>query len=133
MRDADYLDARHDSLAAWTRPDIALDERAFDALRNELIDALPEKLRITFRLVRDRGLSYEEVAAYTNVTKSAVSARIVRAQLAIRTALVARGIPAPKPRRGTRRQLEVFHPRTNNSRDHKPKHIVDNVTIRRST
>lgn len=52
-----------------------------------LVDALPEKCRITYQLSRDMGLSNRDIAARMQVTEKAVEGNITRALKTLRSGL----------------------------------------------
>lgn len=62
----------------------------FDDLRHRLealVQGLPEKCRITFRLSREADLTHKEIASHLQVTEKAVEANLTRAIKSIRKGL----------------------------------------------
>lgn len=63
---------------------------AFDELRARLellIGSLPETSRLIYRLSKDDGKSYKEIAAELNISEKAVDAHLVRTRRTLRTGL----------------------------------------------
>lgn len=63
---------------------------SFDDLRHRLeslVQGLPEKCRITFRLSREADLSHKEIASHLHVSEKAVEANLTRAIKSIRKGL----------------------------------------------
>jgi RNA polymerase sigma-70 factor (ECF subfamily) len=100
---------------AWVRPDTAGDDRELHALYTHTLESLPPACRRTYVMVREQGMSYEDVAQALGVSRSAVSANVVRAQRAFRRELIARDIVPPPAAKGAHyRKVDpiIYEPRT---------------------
>jgi RNA polymerase sigma-70 factor (ECF subfamily) len=100
---------------AWVRPDTAGDDRELHALYTRTLESLPPACQRTYVMVREQGMSYEDVAQALGVSRSAVSANIVRAQRAFRRELLARDIVPPPSAKGAHyRKVDpiTYEPRT---------------------
>lgn len=63
---------------------------AFDELRKRLetlIGTLPEKSRLIYRMSKEEGKSYQEIATELGISEKAVDAHLVRAKRTLRTGL----------------------------------------------
>jgi RNA polymerase sigma-70 factor (ECF subfamily) len=134
------LDARPDEVHAHDSSWTTLDDRL--ALREQVerlgaaLDALPSHLRRTVVLHYLRGLSYEEVAAATNVPISTVKGRLFRSRARLRLTLGsadAEDAAAAAPERD-RRQPTVpahpgVHPDARNTRRLAVKNVVLQIEI----
>jgi RNA polymerase sigma-70 factor (ECF subfamily) len=89
-----------DGVHAWMRPDISGDDRELHTLYTRTLESLPPACQRTYVMVREQGMSYEDVAQALGVSRSAVSANIVRAQRAFRRELLARDIVPPPAAKG---------------------------------
>lgn len=67
--------------------DLALREKEFKAMIDREIDALPEKMRLVFRLSRDSGLSHKEIADELDISEHTVSNHISGALKTLRVKL----------------------------------------------
>lgn len=67
--------------------DLIVREKEFKAMIEKEIDALPEKMRNTFRLSRDSGLSHKEIAEQLNLSEFTVSNQITNALKVLRVKL----------------------------------------------
>lgn len=74
--------------------DLAVISNQYDDLLREAVALLPTKQRQVFQLVRNEGLSHEEVAAQLNISLSAVKKNMVRALLFIRNYLAPYLVPS---------------------------------------
>ena len=105
-----------DGVHAWMRPDTSGADRELHALYTRTLESLPPACRRTYEMVREQGMSYDDVAHALGVTRSAVSANIVRAQRAFRRELRARDIVPPPEAKGARYRKKVdpiiYEPRT---------------------
>ena len=84
-RYAESLEAAEDLLDDSTQQYLA-----FDELRGRLemlISALPEKSQVVYRLNKEEGKSYKEIAEELDMTEKAVDAHLVRAKRSLRTGL----------------------------------------------
>jgi RNA polymerase sigma factor (sigma-70 family) len=95
-RDPNYAQDREQSIS-WSSPDLALEEREATRLFRDVLDSLPWMYRVTYVLVRDRQLTYDEAAEYLEVDVSSVRAYMVRIRHAFRQRLLDRGIVPPPP------------------------------------
>jgi len=85
---------------AWMRPDTSGADRELHALNTRTLESLPPACQRTYVMVREQGMTYEQVADALGVSRSAVSANIVRAQRAFRRELLARDIVPPPAAKG---------------------------------
>jgi RNA polymerase sigma factor (sigma-70 family) len=99
---------------AWMRPDISGADRELHALYTRTLESLPPACQRTYVMVREQGMSYEDAAHALGISRSAVSANIVRAQRAFRRELVARDIVPPPAAKGAHyRKVDpiIYEPR----------------------
>jgi len=82
------------------RPDTSGADRELHALYTRTLESLPPACQRTYVMVREQGMTYEQVADALGVSRSAVSANIVRAQRAFRRELLARDIVPPPAAKG---------------------------------
>ena len=87
---------------AWVRPDTSGDDRELHAFYTRALESLPPACRRTYVMVREQGMSYEDVAHALGISRSAVSANVVRAQRTFRERLLVRGIVPPPAAKGRR-------------------------------
>jgi len=87
---------------AWMRPDTAGEDRELHALYTSTLESLPPACKRTYVMVREQGMTYQEAAEALEISRSAVSANLVRAQRAFRKQLLARGMYAPPAAKGGR-------------------------------
>jgi RNA polymerase sigma-70 factor (ECF subfamily) len=85
---------------AWMRPDISSADHELHELYTRTVESLPPACRRTYVMVREQGMTYEDVAHALGVSRSAVSANIVRAQRAFRRELLAHDIVPPPAAKG---------------------------------
>jgi RNA polymerase sigma factor (sigma-70 family) len=85
---------------AWMRPDTSGADRELQTLYTRTLESLPPACRRTYVMVREQGMTYEDVAHALGVSRSAVSANIVRAQRAFRRELLAHDIVPPPAAKG---------------------------------
>ncbi len=78
---------RPDAHAAAPPADAAFDAVELDTAIRRVIDELPERCRVTFRLSREHRLSHEEIAALMGVSVTTVATQMRRALTALRTGL----------------------------------------------
>jgi RNA polymerase sigma factor (sigma-70 family) len=95
-RDAEHLRELSENTHAWMEPDVAIEERELSEFHAATLASLPAICRTTYLLVRDGGVSYAEVAVQLGITRSAVTANVVRAQRRFRARLRELGI-TPRP------------------------------------
>jgi RNA polymerase sigma factor (sigma-70 family) len=103
-----------DGVHAWMRPDMSGDDRELHTLYTRTLESLPPACQRAYLMVRDEGMSYDDVAHALGISRSAVSANIVRAQRAFRRELLARDIVPPRAAKGTPyRKVEpiIYEPR----------------------
>jgi len=82
---AESLELAGDLLDDSTQEYLAFDE--LKARLEQLIGTLPEKSQLIYRLSRDDGKSYKEIANELNISEKAVDAHLVRAKRTLRTGL----------------------------------------------
>ena len=104
-----------DGVHAWMRPDTSGADRELHTLYTRTLESLPPACRRTYVMVREQGMSYDEVAQALGVSRSAVSANVVRAQRAFRRELLARDIVPPPAAKGApypKVDPIIYQPRT---------------------
>ncbi len=74
-----------------TRPDDLLVSRELNEAFEHAVAALPERCRLIFRLVREEGLRYREIAMILNI-----SHKTIEAQMTIATRQILKAIPGLK-------------------------------------
>jgi DNA-directed RNA polymerase specialized sigma24 family protein len=79
-------------------PDLATEDRDLNEFLVEAVASLPDACRASYVMVREGNASYATVAKRLGVSRSAVTANVVRAQRVLRARLRAHGINAPRPR-----------------------------------
>jgi len=72
------------SLAAWSNPALAFEQKELRELLDQALEELPPKYRVVFTLRDIEGLSTEETAQVLGLSETAVKSRAVRARLAMR-------------------------------------------------
>jgi RNA polymerase sigma factor (sigma-70 family) len=87
-----------DGTHAWMAPDLAGEDRDLNDFLMRVIAGLPFACRTSYLLVREEKLPYAVVAELLGVSKSAVSANVVRAQRVLRARLLEQGIHPPRAR-----------------------------------
>jgi len=85
------------AIANYVYADIALEEEKLDALFlkeyiNGIVEEMPEKCRLVFRMSRDQGMKNPEIAQELNVTEKAIEANLTRALKIIKDNLTKSGI-----------------------------------------
>jgi len=103
-----------DGVHAWMRPDTSGADRELHALNTRTLESLPPACQRTYVMVREQGMTYEQVADALGVSRSAVSANIVRAHRAFRRELLARDIVPPPAAKGAHyRKVDpiIYEPR----------------------
>lgn len=106
-REAEFARELFEGSRAWMRPDAELEERELADVRKQALASLPPACRQAFLLVRDDGLSYDDAARMLGVSRSGISAFVVKAQRKLRVELANAGIEAkqsprkPSGRRGS--------------------------------
>jgi RNA polymerase sigma factor (sigma-70 family) len=103
-----------DGVHAWMRPDISGADRELHALYTRTLESLPPACQRTYVMVREQGMSYEDAAHALGISRSAVSANIVRAQRAFRRELLARDVVPPPAAKGAHyRKVDpiIYEPR----------------------
>jgi RNA polymerase sigma-70 factor (ECF subfamily) len=98
-REAEFARERLESTPTWMSPDGELEERELEELREQALASLPPACRRAYELVRDKGMSYEEAARILGVSRSGISAFVVKAQRKLRGQLKNSGIEATRWRR----------------------------------
>lgn len=81
-----------DELSHWTiagveGPDSAFEYEEFSQAVRRAIDELPERRRQVFRLSREQGLTYAEIAAVMDISVNTVENQMVRATKSLRSRL----------------------------------------------
>jgi RNA polymerase sigma factor (sigma-70 family) len=99
-REEDYVREVCAGTQAWMAPDLANQDRELSEFLARTLASLPEVCRKTYLMIRDGNASYDEVAARLGVTRSAVSANIVRAQRVFRERLLERDIVPRRAAKG---------------------------------
>jgi RNA polymerase sigma factor (sigma-70 family) len=87
---------------AWMRPDTSGEDRELHAFYSSTLESLTPACKRTYVMVREHGMTYEEAAQALGISRSAVSANLVRAQRVFREQLLARGMLAPPAAKGGR-------------------------------
>jgi len=85
------------AIANYTYTDIVLEEEKLDALFlkeyiNGIVEEMPEKCKLVFRMSRDEGMKNPEIAQELNITEKAVEANLTRALKTIKGNLKNSGI-----------------------------------------
>lgn len=86
-RNVEYAHELEERECAWMSPEQEYEARELEAVREQTLNELPEACRRAYLLVREEGESYERVAERLGVTRSMVSAHVVKAQRRFRRAL----------------------------------------------
>jgi RNA polymerase sigma-70 factor (ECF subfamily) len=84
------------SLAEWSNPVEALEQKELRTLLDRALDDLPPKYRVVFTLRDIEGLSTQETAQVLGLSQTAVKSRAVRARLAMRKFLAPYFAPSRK-------------------------------------
>ena len=100
IRELEHGRELNEGTHAWMRPDIAREDRALHVFYTCTLESLPPACRRAYVMVREQGMTYDNAARALGVSRSAVSANIVRAQRAFRRELQARGIVPPAAAKG---------------------------------
>jgi RNA polymerase sigma factor (sigma-70 family) len=79
----------------WAEPDKAFEEQLVMSCFEKAVGRLTPACRRVFFMIRQEGMSYGEVEEKLKITRSAVSALMVRAQRALRRAFREQGIDVP--------------------------------------
>jgi RNA polymerase sigma-70 factor (ECF subfamily) len=90
-RDGQHLSDREAMPPAWMSPDRHAEERQIALIHRQLVSALPPRCRAVYRMVREEGASYEQIASRLDVSRGTVHSHIVAAQRAFRAELRRRG------------------------------------------
>jgi RNA polymerase sigma-70 factor (ECF subfamily) len=98
-READFSREVNETSHAWMAPDAVAEERELQALHEKALAALPPACRRAYVMVREEGFSYAQAATILGVSRSGVSAFVVKAQRKLRGQLKRRGIEATVWRR----------------------------------
>jgi RNA polymerase sigma-70 factor (ECF subfamily) len=98
-REAEFARELFESSRAWMAPDGDLEERELAEFRTRALASLPPACRQAYVLVRDQGASYEEAARILGVSRSGISAFVVKAQRKLKEQLANSGIEATRGRR----------------------------------
>jgi RNA polymerase sigma-70 factor (ECF subfamily) len=93
-----------ESSHVWMTPDGELEEHELAEMRERALASLPPACRRAYLLVRDQGMSYEEAAGMLGVSRSGISAFVVKAQRKLRGELANCGIEAQWRRRRSARR-----------------------------
>jgi RNA polymerase sigma factor (sigma-70 family) len=113
-REQEHARELNEGTHAWVRPDTAGEDRELHDFYTRTLDSLTPACRRTYVMVRERGMRYQDVARELGISRSAVSANIVRAQHVFRQALLERGmIPPPAAKGGRYRKVDpiTYEPR----------------------
>jgi RNA polymerase sigma factor (sigma-70 family) len=97
-REAMFAHEVNDGTHAWMAPDLASEDRNLNQFLVEAVASLPDACRASYVMVREGNASYAAVAERLGVSRSAVTANVVRAHRALRARLLERGINAPRAR-----------------------------------
>jgi RNA polymerase sigma factor (sigma-70 family) len=100
--DAEHLRDRTGRTPEWMPADQSKNEESMEWLRRTLVAKVPVHCRSAYRLVREEGLSYAEVATVLGISIKTVQSHIVQAQRVLRDELRAAGIPVAYSARGGR-------------------------------
>jgi RNA polymerase sigma factor (sigma-70 family) len=100
-RDAEHAREMREGTHAWMSPDLISEDRELSAFHAQTLASLPEACRRTYFMIREGRMSYTDAASQLGVSRSAVSANVVRAQRAFRARLLERGIVAPRAAKGS--------------------------------
>jgi RNA polymerase sigma-70 factor (ECF subfamily) len=98
-REAEFARELLENSRAWMAPDGELEERELAEMRERALASLPPACRRAYLLVRDQGMSYQEAARILGVSRSGISAFVVKAQRKLRGELASCGIEATRWRR----------------------------------
>jgi RNA polymerase sigma-70 factor (ECF subfamily) len=98
-REAEFGRQLLESGHVWMTPDGELEERELEEMRERALSSLPPACRRAYLLVRDQGMSYEEAARMLGVSRSGISAFVVKAQRKLSGELANYGIETTRWRR----------------------------------
>lgn len=106
--DAEHLRERTAATPAWMSPDRAHEEEAIVAFHKEALTRLTPRCREVYRMVREEGSSYAQIATRLGIGREAVHSAVRRAQQALRGEVRRMGIAisgdgvARRPRRAVK-------------------------------
>ena len=91
-REAEFGREVREMCHVWMAPDITTEERELKALHEAALASLPPACRRAYVMVREEGFTYTQAARILGVSRSGVSAFVVKAQRRLRRRLKRRGI-----------------------------------------
>ena len=91
-RDGEYLRSREMTPSSWMSPDRTDHEEWNDEFRKDVLKSLPKRCRKAYRMVREEGLSYAEVARRLGKSVCTVRGHVVTAHRRYREELERQGI-----------------------------------------
>jgi hypothetical protein len=93
--EARYALETAESVRAWMSPDVQLEQAELDRFYGGVLDSLEPRARLAFLMVRELGLSYDDVAMQLCIEKSAVHEYVSAVERRFREELKQIGIEAP--------------------------------------
>jgi len=89
-------DSNEVNLIDTANPHIQLEKKELHFYLDQSIEALPQQCRIIFRLIKEDGLKYKEVAEILNISPRTVQTQLTRAMQKLSVALSGySGLPTP--------------------------------------
>jgi RNA polymerase sigma-70 factor (family 1) len=84
------------NLIDTSNPQLQLEKKELHFFLDQSINALPQQCRIIFRLIKEDGLKYKEVAEILNISPRTVQTQLVRAMHKLTVSLNGRFTSAPR-------------------------------------